>query len=272
MEKRTGYLKLFCEKKKEKTILKEAYSEGALKITRPVYLTGSGEAYLYVMNPGGGFLDGDTYRMDIYLEEGAEAAVTTQSSTKIYKTRNRPAFQEMEIFLKKGSVFEYLPDPIIAYQNARFKQQTVIRMEHGASLIFTDILTPGWAPDGTLFRYDLLQSKLEVYLEDHLILFDHIKIEPDKEITGIGYMEGYTHFGTMLVIDNRVNRLFLEDISTMFQSLSACRVGLSRLSVPGFALRVLGNTTQEVENILNLCHESIRGKLFEKEPVFLRKY
>jgi urease accessory protein len=58
----------------------------------------------------------------------------------------------------------------------------------------------------------------------------------------------------------------------MFQSLSACRIGLSRLSVPGFALRVLGNTTQEVEKILNLCHMSIRGKLFEKEPVFLRKY
>ncbi|MCM2534008.1 urease accessory protein UreD [Neobacillus pocheonensis] len=93
MEKRTGYLTLVCERKKEKTILKESLSEGALKVTRPVYLTQSGEAFLYVMNPGGGYLDGDSYKIDIYLEEGAEAVVTTQSSTKIYKTRNRPLFK-----------------------------------------------------------------------------------------------------------------------------------------------------------------------------------
>ncbi|MDQ0200511.1 urease accessory protein UreD [Neobacillus ginsengisoli] len=272
MEKRTGYLKLVCERKDEKTILRESYSEGAFKITRPVYLTRSGEAYLYVMNPGGGYLEGDSYKMEIHLEKGAEAVVTTQSSTKIYKTRDLPAFQEMEIFLKKGSILEYLPDPIIAYQKARFKQRTVIRMEHGASLIFADILTPGWAPDGTLFRYDLLQSKLEIYQEDQLIVFDHIKIEPDQDITGIGYMEGYTHFGTMLVIDYRVDRLFLEELHEIFHSLSGLRFGLSKLSVPGFALRVLGNTTQEVEKLMNLCHESIRGKLFEKEQVFLRKY
>lgn len=272
MEKRTGYLTLVCERKKEKTILKESLSEGALKVTRPVYLTQSGEAFLYVMNPGGGYLDGDSYKIDIYLEEGAEAVVTTQSSTKIYKTRNRPAFQGMDIFLKKGSTLEYLPDSIIAYQNAQFKQHTVIRMEPGASFICKEILTPGWAPDGRLFQYQLLQAKLEIYLEDQLILFDHVKLEPDQDMQGIGIMEGYTHFGTMIIIDDRVNRELVDELHELFQTLYGSRIGVSMLSVPGFSLRVLGNTTQEVEKILSLGHESIRKKVLGKEPVFLRKY
>lgn len=272
MEIKTGYLRLAGKKKGQKTILKESYSEGAFKITRPVYLTTGGEAYFYIMNPGGGYLNGDTYKIDIVLEEDAEAVVTTQSSTKIYKTRTCAASQEMIIHLKKGSVLEYLPDPVIAYQHACFKQRMVVRMEKGASLICSDIFTPGWAPDGTLFQYDLLQSKMEVFMDNSLILFEHVKLEPDEDINGIGFMEGFTHFGTMMVINEKMNQVLLEELYEQLESLSECRIGLSMLSVPGFTLRILANTTQEVEKVLSLCHETIRNRLLEKEPVFLRKY
>jgi urease accessory protein len=273
VENRTGYLRLVGSRKKEKTILKESYSEGAFKITRSVYLTSSGEAYFYIMNPGGGYLDGDLYRIEIELGEDAEAVVTTQSSTKIYKTPHHNASQEVIIHLKKGSVLEFLPDPVIAYEQASFKQSTIVRMEQGATLIYTDIFTPGWSADGTLFRYELLQSKMEVYMENSLILFDHIKLEPNEvDLKGIGYMEGFTHFGTMIVIDERVNQLLLEELHELFEPLSGNTIGLSMLSVPGFALRILANTTQNVEKVFSVCHDTLRKKMLKKEPVFLRKY
>ncbi|MFL6558556.1 MAG: urease accessory protein UreD [Bacillus sp. (in: firmicutes)] len=272
MEQRTGYLRLTGARKGKKTILKESYSEGALKITRPVYLTGGGEAYFYVMNPGGGYIDGDSYQTVILLEEDAEVVVTTQSSTKIYKTRTSPAFQEMDIHLKSGSVLEYLPDPVIAYQHACFKQRTVIRMEQNSSLICTDIFTPGWAPDGTFFQYDLLQSKMEIYLEDKLILFDHLKLEPDNDLKGIGMMEGFSHYGTMFVIDQRINPVLLDELQNIFETLLDVRIGISLLAVSGFTLRVLANNTQDIEKVLNICHEIIRTIVLEKEPIFLRKY
>lgn len=268
----TGYLRLSAARKNEKTIFKETYSEGAFKITRPVYLTSSGEAYGYVMNPGGGYVEGDVYKISIVLEEEAEVLLTTQSSTKIYKTRTKPAIQEMDVHLKKGSLLEYLPDPVIAYEGSCFKQMMTVEMETGASLICSDIFTPGWAPDGTLFRYDLLQSKLEVYVEKQLVLLDHIKLEPDENMTGIGYMEGYTHFGTMIVIDERVNKVFLEELHDHFDTLTGTRIGVSMLSVPGFSLRVLANYTQAIEHIQSVTHELIRKKIWGKEPVFLRKY
>ncbi|MFP5112382.1 urease accessory protein UreD [Bacillaceae bacterium C204] len=272
MEPRTGYLRLTGSRKGKKTILKESYSEGALKITRPVYLTGGGEAYFYVMNPGGGYVEGDSYQTFIRLEEGAEMVVTTQSSTKIYKTRICPAIQEMEMHLESGSVLEYLPDPVIAYQHACFKQRTVIRMAQNSSLICWDIFTPGWAPDGTLFQYDLLQAKMEIYMEDRLILFDHVKLQPDNDLKGIGMMEGFSHYGTMLVIDQRITPVLLEDLQDIFETLLEVRIGISMLAVSGFALRVLANTTQDIEKVLDSCHEIIRSKVLEKEPVHLRKY
>jgi urease accessory protein len=270
--KQTGYLRLSAARKNKKTIFKETYSEGAFKITRPVYLTSSTEAYGYVMNPGGGYVDGDSYKISIVLEEDAEVLLTTQSSTKIYKTRTKPAIQEMDIHLKKGSLLEYLPDPVIAYEGASFKQKMIVRMEQGASLICSDIFTPGWAPDGTIFRYNLLQSKMEVHLEKQLVLFDHVKLEPDEDITGIGYMEGYTHFGTMIVMDERVNMGLLEELHELLEPHDVMRIGISMLAVPGLSLRILANSTQAIEHVLRDSHELIRKKLFGKESVFLRKY
>ncbi|MFB3169527.1 urease accessory protein UreD [Neobacillus sp. 179-C4.2 HS] len=117
---------------------------------------------------------------------------------------------------------------------------------------------PEAAPNGTLFRYDLLRSKMEVYLEKQLVLFDHIKLEPDEDMAGIGYMEGYTHFGTMIIIDERVNKVFLEELHVLFEPLTELRIGVSMLAVPGFALRVLANSTQSIEHIQSVTHELIR--------------
>lgn len=272
VKKETGYIRMICTKKCVKTILQEAYFEGALKITKPVYLTDSGEVYLYLMNPGGGYIDGDSYRIEIVLEEEAEAVVTSQSSTKIYKTPKQPVLQDMKINLKKGSRLHYLPDPVIAYENARFRQETVINMESGASLIFTDIYTPGWAPDGTLFRYDLLQSRLKVFKDGQLILLDYVKLEPNDNVNGIGMMEEYTHFGTMMVIDEEVEQPLVAGLYENLRTFTGPRIGLSMLSVSGFTLRILGNSTQQIEEVMQCCHDYLKAKVFKKPVSFLRKY
>ncbi|MEH7503964.1 hypothetical protein V7152_18450 [Neobacillus drentensis] len=85
-------------------------------------------------------------------------------------------------------------------------------------------------------------------------------------------MEGYTQFGTIIVINALVNQVFVEEIHDLIALIPGVRIGLTVLAVPGFALRVLANTTQDIEKILSYCHESIRNRLLEKEAVFLRKY
>ena len=54
--------------------------------------------------------------------------------------------KKQKFILKEGSYLEYIPDPLIAYQNARYKQKNVIHMEKGATLLYSDIITPGWSP------------------------------------------------------------------------------------------------------------------------------
>ncbi|OAH58418.1 MULTISPECIES: urease accessory protein UreD [Bacillaceae] len=274
MDKWTGVLRLSMEKKRDKTVTKQVYFQGAFKMLRPHYLDNSGQACYFLINPGGGYVDGDRYRMEITLEEQAELILTTQSATKVYRTPHTPVLQENEIILKKGSVLEYIPDPLIAYRDAKYKQNTIIQMERGATLFYSDILTPGWSPDGEWFRYDLLQLKNEIYLDEKLIMFDHLKLQPDEAgVDGIGYMEGYTHLGSMIVMSEQVNEDVLQRLySVIGKDLDECKAGLSLLIEGGFTLRILAHSTQKIEELMAACSSFLRKEWYDRDPVALRKY
>ena len=103
MHEWTGELRLDIENRLGKSVAKNVYFQGALKVMRPVYHDDSGQVCYYILNPGGGYLNGDRYKFLITLEENAELILTTQSATKVYKTPFKQAYQETEINLKAGS-------------------------------------------------------------------------------------------------------------------------------------------------------------------------
>ncbi len=270
----TGVLNLNVEDRKGKTVAKNVYFQGAFKVMRPIYHDDSGRACYYLLNPGGGYLDGDRYQMKLSLGENAKLTLTTQGATKIYKTPKNHAYQESEIELAAGSFLEYVTDPLIAYQNANYKQKNVIRMDKTATLFYSDIITPGWSPEGENFSYETVQLLNEIYIDDELVVYDHIKLKPlNQNIKGLGFMEGYTHLGSMIVVGQQSDSCLLDRLYSVIEmNKNECKVGLSALPVPGFTVRMFANSTQVIEKIFSEIHACISEEWFERKPCFLRKY
>ncbi|WP_409304161.1 urease accessory protein UreD [Peribacillus sp. SCS-155] len=268
----TGVLELSAAKKQPKTIISDCYYEGALKITRPVYLEQNLPS-IYLIHVGGGYVDGDTYLTNFCVEEGAELAVTTQSSTKVYKTPKKPVVQHTNLKLGKASVLEFLPDPLIAYEGARFIQDTIVRMDEAACLFYSDMITPGWAEDGSLFRYDWIRSRFKVYRNETLVVFDHLLLEPDEDLSGIMQMEGYTHVGSFFIVHPKVDKKFLDCLyETLEESQAEVCFGISALPGGGAILRMLASTTRDMEKMIARAHAFARRELLEKDVVVWRKY
>lgn len=274
MQDWTGVLRLDAKEQNGKTVAKKVYFQGAFKVMRPIYHDDSGQACYYLLNPGGGYLDGDRYQMKISLEQQAKLTLTTQSATKIYKTPNTHAYQESEFILKEGSYLEYIPDPLIGYKNARYKQKNMIYMEKGSALLYSDIVTPGWSPEGEMFSYDMLQLINEIYMDNELVLYDHIKLNPAmQKLDELGLMEGYSHLGSMIVINEKANSDFLDLLYQAIDSnTTEYKVGLSALPIPGFTIRVLANMTQTIEDLFTEFHHILSKEWYNKKPSFLRKY
>ncbi len=104
----TGELSLDVEERKGKTVAKNVYFQGAFKVMSPVYHDDTGQACYYLLNPGGGYLDGDRYQMQISLEKQAKLTLTTQSATKVYRTPNNHVIRKRRSFLKKAAYLEYI--------------------------------------------------------------------------------------------------------------------------------------------------------------------
>ena len=109
----TGQLDLTVFNNGERSVARNIFFEKALKVIRPVYLNFSKIPTFYIVNVGGGYLDGDRYRMNINVEEEAKVTLTSQGATKIYKTLNDCVKQYQTFNIAKDGYMEYVGDPII---------------------------------------------------------------------------------------------------------------------------------------------------------------
>ena len=112
----TGQLRLGVAERDGRSYAARQFHEGALRVLRPHYLDHSGQVTYTVINPGGAYFGADAYLLDVVVERGASLALTTQSATKVYRTPQGPATQEMTVRLGPGSVLDYVPDQLIVYR------------------------------------------------------------------------------------------------------------------------------------------------------------
>lgn len=272
---KTGFFNLKIGRDRSgKSIARKIFHRGGIKVQRPVYLDGGDMPCFYLLNPHGAYLDADDYSMNIEVEENARLTLTTQGATIIYKTPNKEAYQESVIRLAKDSYFEYLPGAIIGYKNARFFQNTVVHLEEGATFVYLEIITPGWSPEGDEFTFTYLRLKTEAYSDKKLIVHDHIKLAPAEQEFGVlGYMEGYSHLGTFMVLSDKVDD---DLINRLYELLEAeaydMKFGISKLPEAGFTVRILANMTQHIEWVAMRCRNYINKEWYGTTLGTLRKY
>lgn len=176
-------LKLAGDKTTGRTVVKEQYSQVPLYAQKPMYLEESlpSMAYMYVISPSGGVLQGDTYRIDVSLESGAQAHLTTQGATRVYKMEEGFATQEINITADRGCYLEYMPDQIIPYAGSRFYQKTSIRAHEEATVVYPEIITPGRVASGERFGYDVCYLRIQGSdLQGGLKFADSSVLEPKK--------------------------------------------------------------------------------------------
>lgn len=272
----TGQLDLSVFNNGKKSVARDIFFEKALKVMRPVYLNGSNIPTFYIVNVGGGYLDGDRYKMNFNIDSNAKVILTSQGATKIYKTLKDHVEQYQTFNIKDNGYAEYVGDPIIAFENAKFYQHNTFNLSQNAALFYTDILTPGYSKEDKTFSYTYMHLLNEVYVDDTLVVFDNMLLDPKKNnVNDIGYMENYTHLGSCYFIHPQVNQKFIDSVYDQikhFQQEYDCRFGITQLPTHGFTIRILSNKTQVIEKILTTLQSYVLKQIFDRDLDFLRKY
>lgn len=270
-----GELELVLGNKDGKTILKKSRSKGLSRISPNMKFGNEKIKTYFLVGLGGGYVEGEEYKNTIELQEDSRAIITTQASTKVYKCLNgKDIKQYTSINIMKNSILEYITDPVILYKDAEYKQFNEIYLDSNSTLIYSDGITSGWSPDGEKFKYSSVMLNTKVYVDNKIVLLDNLLINPkEDDIEGLGYFENYSNFGTLLVIDKRINKnIIIEIRKILLDNGLPVEFGISELDINGFVLRVLGNLTQHVEKIINIIINYIRDKFLESKELNIRKY
>ncbi|MBV8782090.1 MAG: urease accessory protein UreD [Phycisphaerae bacterium] len=236
-------------------------AESPLRLLMP--RPAGGAAWIYTATYGGGLVAGDDIRLDVRLGEGTRCMLATQASTKIYRAAGAECRQQLNAAVGADSLLVSLPDPVVCFGGARYRQRQRFVLDRGASLVVLDWFTSGRSGRGERWQMTAYESMTEVIEGDRCIFRDALRLHPDNGlIGGTMRMGGWNCFALLLLIGPFAQQL-LEDIHQM-PAASSPLIGASPLthsSAPGAVIRIAGRSVEEVEHQLHdrltFCSESL---------------
>ena len=272
---KVGILQLTLEGDAEskKTVIREKYCKVPLFVQRAMYLEESlpAMAYVYIISPSGGILQGDRYNIDITLSNNAFAHITTQGATRIYKMENNFGTQMVNIVVEEGSYLEYIPDQIIPFHDSRFYQPVQLKIHDNATLIYSEMLAPGRVASGESLEYEICYIKTTAVNHENKLKFtDMVKLEPKKENLRLeGILGKFDVVGTTYII---TREYYVEDLKGEINSMLGEHEGeiVGGASIlhdkKGVIVRILGRRSAEVRNaileIVRISRKQILGAPF----------
>jgi urease accessory protein len=264
-----GFLKLTLESdsQRNKTIITEQMSRVPLYVQKALHYDESIPfmAHLFILSPSGGVLQGDRYRTDIELKNGAISHITTQGATRIYKMNSNYATQMINLIVGKNCYLEFLPEQLIPYKNSRYYQRATFNVDDSATLVYSETIVPGRVAMGELFDYDVCCLKTLCYDDKQEMKFhDNCILEPKKQtMNSLGIFGNKTAHSIMYVVTKQecVEELY-ETINQLFKDNDEIIGGASILpNNSGLSIRILSNSSEvnkiTVYNIAQLVRKQI---------------
>ena len=264
-----GFLKLTLESdsQRNKTIITEQLSRVPLYVQKALYYdeTIPSMAHVFVLSPSGGVLQGDRYRTDIELKNGAISHITTQGATRMYKMNSNYATQMINLNVGKNCYLEFLPEQLIPYKNSRYYQKATFKIDDSATLVYSETIVPGRVAMGELFDYDVCCLKTLCYDDKQEIKFhDNCILEPKKQtMNSLGIFGNRTVLSMMYVVTKKecVEELY-EIINQIFKDNDEIIGGASILpNNSGLSVRILSNSSEvnkiTVYNIAQIIRKQI---------------
>ena len=276
---KTGKLKIVLdvESISGRTIIKEKESVFPLSVQKEMYYDQFQPkmTHVYIVSSSGGILQGDKYMIDVILEKNTLAHITTQGATRVYGMNASNAIQVVNVSLDDGAYLEFIPDQIIPYKNSRFYQKINFKVHDNATMIYSEIISPGRIGMGEIFDYEICDLRsIGKNHKDELRFTDYTKIEPKKmKLQDFGVLEQKQIMATMYILakTNDIEKIS-QTLENEIKNSSEVEFGWSTMTKEnGILLRILGNTTRDVIRLVYDITKIVRKIILNSDFHEIRK-
>jgi len=232
------------------TVLTRAFATSPAKL---IASNGRGAAcWVYAATLGGGLVGGDDIQLRADVTAGARALLTTQASTKVYRSLRRSK-QSLTATVEAGALLAVLPDPIVCFADADFIQTQRYDLHADASLVMVDWMTSGRHAAGERWAFSRYESRFDIRRGPHRVFVDGLVLESnvDAVVARMGRFEvlltaiisGPLVSRAAVELVNRISETSIERGANLVMSAAALRDG-------GALLRMAGTSVEQVAHAL----------------------
>jgi urease accessory protein len=153
---------------------------------------------------GGGLVGGDHVALDLGVGEDAQACLTTQAETKVYRSADAPGRQSTRARVARGGLLAVLPEPVSAYAGSAYEQAQRFELAAGGSLVLLDTFTAGRSARGERWAFRSLRTANEVALDGRLVLADALRLAEGEGPPVATRMAGFDLLATVVLLGPRL--------------------------------------------------------------------
>lgn len=171
-----AHLKFGFDPERARTILSKRQAGGLCSLSKTYW--NDGVLGLQLVNPTAGLFSGDSLSMKVEIDDYAQVALTSPSATRYHTMTEGQAHITQEFSIGSHSWLDFWPEVIIPQKDSDVVQTTKIHLAEGSTMVFFDSLAPGRIAYGENYQFRRLETSLEVYQSDKLIVKERCVLAP----------------------------------------------------------------------------------------------
>lgn len=170
-----------------RTVLKTARAHMPLALQRPFYPEGAQLCHVLILHPPGGLVGGDRLEVNLELETGAQALLTTPAAGKWYRCVAGSAQQIFFARAAREAHIEWLPQESIVFDGAMAHQMTRVELASGATWLGWDITRFGRSARGERFTHGEWRARTEVWRDGEPLWIDRQQLSGGSRLMQSAY-------------------------------------------------------------------------------------
>jgi urease accessory protein len=244
----TGHLDIVYRDRR--SVVRRAYATSPLRLLTP--RNHGRAAWIYAGSYGGGLLGGDALRLTVQVGPGASAFLSTQASTKVYRSDMATSL-DTRAQVAAGATLIIWPDPVVCFAGSSYRQHQQVEVSEGGALVLVDCMTSGRRASGERWRFTNYSSRSAIRYDGRLVLFDSICLNADdgelaERMGRFDVLCSATIVGPEL--RPSVDRIAASIAELPVERHAGTLVAVAPLSDAGCILRIAGTSVEQVGRVL----------------------
>jgi urease accessory protein len=183
----------------QRTVISHRKHRGPLVIQKPFYPEGEA-CHIYLLHPPGGLVGGDQLELDVRLNKGSHALITTPGAAKFYRSAGPVAQQSQTFNIDSKGLLEWLPQETIVFNRSNALVHTRVNLDTDAKFIGWEITCLGRKASKEVFDSGRFVQKLEVNIDNNPQLIERALFQGGSELLSSPWgLANHPTVGTMIV-------------------------------------------------------------------------